>query len=179
MGGQAVIMRQTPTLRHSGQAQRKSGIHAANGCEAMSAQNNSVGVFCARQPAASAKGMDSGSAMPSGMTTSWGSAGAKHPTQRRQRPRYRRAGDDVGGQAIIMRQTPTLRHSGQAQRRSGIHAVDGGEAMSVQNNSGCFFFARQLAASANGMDSRSAMPSGMTNSWGNAIVVLFISRGLQ
>jgi hypothetical protein len=34
----------------------------------------------------------------------------------------------------IIEPPPTLRHSGQAQRRSGTHAVDGGEANRVQHS---------------------------------------------
>jgi hypothetical protein len=60
-----------------------------------------------------------------------------------------------------------LRHSGQAKRRSGTHAVGGGEANLVQDaasgwRAGWPFCTGQLAASAIGMGSGSATPSGMT-----------------
>ena len=72
------MARQSPTLRHSGQAKRRSGTHAVDGCRPMLAQNGArldcsgqAGwgwQFCNGQLAASAFGMGSGSAAPSGMT---------------------------------------------------------------------------------------------------------------
>ncbi len=70
------MAQQSPTLRHSGQAKRRSGTHAVDGRGPILLQNEARGrcgghlgwLFCTGQPAFDAFGMGSGSALPSGMT---------------------------------------------------------------------------------------------------------------